>query len=162
MTKIPVFVQVHGRQGLIEVEVPETVTLGDLHEALKAAGIPIEDALIFVDESEEPETRPHHEHLPHMKHGCRIHVCHCKRIKTTVHFAHKTVEHEFAPGTRVRAVKALAVKKLEMDARDAAEHVLQLCGSTDRPASDTPLAQLVHHHRCEVCFDLVPDKRVEG
>ena len=105
---------------------------------------------------------PHHEHLGHVKGGSRIHVSRCKRIKTTVHFAHQTVEREFAPGIRVRAVKAWAVHELKMDPRDAAEHVLQLCGSTERPSTDTPLIQLVHGHGCEVCFDLVPDKRVEG
>lgn len=162
MSKIPVFIQVHGRKGLLEVEVPETVTLGDLHDVLKAAGIPVDDAMIFIDEAEEPESRPCHEHLGHVKHGSRIHVFRGRRIKTTVHFAHITIEHEFAPGARVRAVKAWAVQELKMDPRDAAEHVLQLCGSTERPSSDTPLIQLVHGHGSEVCFDLVPNKRVEG
>jgi hypothetical protein len=46
--------------------------------------------------------------------------------------------------------------------KDAAEHVLQLCNSTERPPSDTPLHQLVQGHACELCFDLVPEKRVEG
>lgn len=162
MPKIPVFIHVHGRPGIIEVEVPEMVTVGDLHEVLKASGIPTDDTMMFIDESEEPEIRPDHEHLKHVKHGSRIHICRCKRIKTTVHFAHRTLQHEFAPGTRVCAVKAWAVHKLEMDPRDAAEHILQLCGTADRPSSDTPLIQLVHGHGCEVCFDLVPDKRVEG
>jgi hypothetical protein len=49
-----------------------------------------------------------------------------------------------------------------MDPKDAAEHVLQLCNSTDRPPSDTPLHQLVHGPHCALCFDLVPEKRVEG
>jgi hypothetical protein len=40
--------------------------------------------------------------------------------------------------------------------------VLQICNSADRPPSDTPLHQLVHGHDCSLCFDLVPEKRVEG
>jgi hypothetical protein len=59
-------------------------------------------------------------------------------------------------------VKAWAAQTFKLSAKDAAEHVLQLCNSTDRPPSDTPLHQLVHGHGCELCFDLVPEKRVEG
>lgn len=40
--------------------------------------------------------------------------------------------HRFAPGARVRPVKAWGVKHLKLAERDAAEHVLQLCESTDR------------------------------
>ena len=42
------------------------------------------------------------------------------------------------------------------------EHVLQICNSKERPSSDTPLAALAHGCGCNVCFDLVPEKRVEG
>ena len=66
------------------------------------------------------------------------------------------------PGARVRAVKEWAVRKFKMDPKDAADHVLQVCKSTARPASDTPLHQLLHGHDCALCFDLVPEKRVEG
>jgi hypothetical protein len=59
-------------------------------------------------------------------------------------------------------VKEWAVHKFELNPKDAAEHVLQLCQSTDRPSTDTPLLQLVGDHACTLCFDLVPDKRVEG
>ena len=86
----------------------------------------------------------------------------CRRIKTTVHFLDKTAEHEFAPGARVRAVKEWAVQTFKQSPKDAAEHVLQLCHSTERPSSDTPLHQLVQGHACDLCFDLVPEKRVEG
>ena len=79
-----------------------------------------------------------------------------------MHVLDKTTEHEFAPGARVRAVKEWAVHTFKLSAKDAAEHVLQLCQSTERPSSDTPLHQLVKGHACDLCFDLVPEKRVEG
>jgi hypothetical protein len=61
----------------------------------------------------------------------------------------------------VRAVKVWSVKQFGLDHKDAAEHVLQRCGSTDRPPSDTPLHTLLEGD-CALCFDLVPEKRVEG
>lgn len=49
-----------------------------------------------------------------LKHGCRIHVSRCHRIKTTVHLLDKTAEHEFPPGARVGSVKEWAVTSLSV------------------------------------------------
>lgn len=177
MSNLIVFVQVHGRPGVLETALPPSSTAGDLHDALASAGITLDaEHCIFIDEAEEIIGADRHAPVPGLKHGCRIHVCRCRHIKTTVHYLEKTAEREFAPGARVRKVKEWAVHRFELNPKDAAEHVLQLCQSTDRPASDTPLHQLLaghgerpqhdrghaHHQHCELCFDLVPDKRVEG
>lgn len=158
-----IFIQEHGRPGITEVALKEAATIGDLHDVLVAAGLSVDgETFIFIDEAEEHIHSERHHPLPNIKQGCRIHVSRCKRIMATVHFLDKTEDHEFPPGARVRAVKAQAVQNLHMTPKDAAEHVLQLCGSTERPASDTPLHQLVEGHGCAICFDLVPEKRVEG
>jgi hypothetical protein len=158
-----IFIQVQGRPGILEAEISEAVTLGELHRALEAVGVKVDAAeFIFIDEAEEPLRGEHHHSVADLKHGSRVHISRCKRIKTTVHFLEKTAEHEFAPGARVRAVKAWAVHTFKMNSKDAAEHVLQMCKSTKRPAPDTPLHELVEGHECRLCFDLVPEKRVEG
>ena len=163
MSQLLVFIQAHGRAEILEAELPPTATLGDLHDALQVLGIVVDtETFIFIDEAEEHEQGERHKRLPHVKHGSRIHVGRCKRIATTVNFLDKSEEREFPPGARVRAVKEWAVHVFDMDPKDAAEHVLQLCNSTDRPPSDTPLHQLVHGDPCALCFDLVPEKRVEG
>ena len=163
MPKPTIFIQVHGRPGILEAELSEAVTLGELQEALKAAGVPLDaDTFIFVDESEQHEEGERGRRVERIKHGARVHVCRCRRIKTTVHFLNQTAEHEFAPGARVRRVKEWAAHTFHLSPKDAAEHVLQLCNSTKRPPSDTPLHELVEGHKCAVCFDLVPEKRVEG
>ncbi|MEW6449201.1 MAG: hypothetical protein AB1490_01020 [Pseudomonadota bacterium] len=163
MTPLALFVQIHGRPDLHELQLAEAATLGELHEALEKLGVKVdEETFVFIDEADEHEHGPHHQPLPRLKHGCRVHVSRCKRIETTVHYLDKTAMHAFAPGTRVRAVKAWAAQHFHIGPKDAAEHVLQLCKSTERPSSDTPLQQLVHGHDCAVCFDFVPEKRVEG
>ncbi len=163
MTNILVFIQAHGQAEIVEAELLADVTLGDLHDMLEILGIAVdENTFIFIDEVEELEEGERHRPLHHLKHGSRVHVTRCKRIATTVHFLDQTETREFAPGARVRAVKEWAVHVFDMDPKDAAEHVLQLCGSTERPPSDTPLHQLVKDHQCELCFNLVPEKRVEG
>jgi hypothetical protein len=163
MTTNVVFIQVQGTPGILEGKVGPAATLGELFAAIAAAGVTIDkDTFIFVDEAENHLHGEHHEPVHGVKHGCRIHVSRCKRIRATVNFLEKTETREFAPGARVRAVKAHAVEAFHMAPKDAAEHVLQLCGSTEHPASDTPLHTLTDHHTCAVCFDLVPEKRVEG
>jgi hypothetical protein len=163
MSKPIIFIQVHGRPEILEAELSEAATVGELYDALAAAGIEMNaETFIFIDEAEEHQTGERNHPIHGIRHGSRIHVCHCKRIKTTVHFLHNTAEREFAPGARVRAVKEWAVEKLKLNPKDAAEHVLQLCNSTKRPPSDTRLNELVQRHECAVCFDLVPEKRVEG
>ncbi len=163
MSKIVVFIQTHSRPGIFEVELAQAATLSELHDALAASSIAVDaETFIFIDEAEEHAQGQRHEPVRGLKQGCRIHVSRCKRIKATVNFLDKTETHDFPPGARVRAVKEWAVHKFHMAPKDAAEHVLQLCKSTDRPSSDTPLHQLVHDHSCAVCFDLVPEKRVEG
>jgi hypothetical protein len=163
MSKTILFVQTQGRPDVVEIELAEGASVGDLHAALAAAGIQVDaETSIFIDEAEEHLHGGHHEPLPKLKHGSRVHVCRCRRVSCTVNYLDKTAERLFPPGVRVRAVKAWAVHQFGLNPKDAAEHVLQICGSSDRPASDTPLQQLVQGHRCQVCFDLVPEKRVEG
>ena len=158
-----IFVQVHGSPKIVEAELSAAPTVGELHDALAGHGIEIvAETFVFIDDAEQPIQGQRHEPVHGLKHGARVHVTRCRRIKATVHFLEKTAEHEFPPGARVRAVKEWAVHTVNLSPKDAAEHVLQLCNSTARPPSDTPLHQLVHGHDCELCFDLVPEKRVEG
>jgi hypothetical protein len=163
MSKPIIFIHLHGRPEILEAELSEAATIGELNDALAAAGIDIDaETFVFVDESENHLAGERHHPIKGLKHGSRIHVCHCKRIRTTVHFLDKTGEREFAPGSRVRAVKEWAVLTFNLNPKDAAEHVLQLCNSTKRPPSDTRLSELLNLHECALCFDLVPEKRVEG
>ena len=163
MSTVTIFIQVQGRPGILESEIAEAATHGELQDALAALGIPAgPETFVFIDESEEHQQGERQHPVHGLKHGARIHVCRCRRIKATVHYLEKTAEHEFAPGRRVRAVKDWAVHTFKLNPKDAAEHVLQICNSTKRPPSDTPLHELVEGHGCSLCFDLVPEKRVEG
>jgi len=162
MSEVIVFIHAHGRAEILEAELSAAVTLGELHEALAERDSLDAEAFIFIDEAEDHEQGERHAPLHRVKHGSRIHVSRCRRIATTVNFLEMSKTHDFPPGTRVRAVKEWAVHSFEMKPKDAAEHVLQLCNSTERPPTDTPLNQLVRGHDCALCFDLVPEKRVEG
>src|SRR5579871_4975330 len=109
MSKTILFIQAQGRPGAVEIELAAGASVGDLHAALAAAGIPVDaGTTVFLDEAEEPLGGPH-EQLPDVKRGSRVHVCRCHRVCCTAHYLDKTAERAFPPGVRVRAVKAWAV-----------------------------------------------------
>ena len=160
---ITVFITVQNQDRLLEVDLPDDLSPESVHAALKEVGAEIgEDLILFHDDEDEPiETRGHNRPL-RIKQGAKLHLTRCRKIDVTINYLDKTERHTFAPGTRIRRVKAWAVKEFKLAERDAAEHVLQVCNSPDRPPTDTPLHKLVRHGDCDLCFDLVPDIRVEG
>ena len=163
MSKVTLFVQIQGDARVVEVAVEEKLPEVDLRKALLDAGVTIgSDQFVFIDESEEQISSEGTRPASGLKQGTRVHVAFCRRIKTRVNYLEKSIERDFAPGARVRSVKKWATHEFDLDKKDAAEHVLQICNSKERPSSDTPLAVLAHGCGCNVCFDLVPEKRVEG
>ncbi|MFZ1701036.1 MAG: hypothetical protein WBO10_04030 [Pyrinomonadaceae bacterium] len=163
MPKSNLFVQIQGDSRVIEVEVVENPTQMQLHAALAAAGLVIgADQFVFADESENEIASKSELTVPDIVKGTRIHVSRCRRIKTAVNYLDKTIDRNFAPGTRVRTVKRWALREFGLERKDAAEHILQICGSKEQPAGDTPLHALTRDKNCSVCFDLVPEIRVEG
>jgi hypothetical protein len=163
MSTVTVFYLGLGCGDLVEGVLNKTATVRDLHESLAKGGIELDkDTHIFLNDSEEPLSKNLCDVVRDLKDGIRIHVTRCRRVVTTVNFLEHSDEHRFSPGTRVRTVKEWAVRKFKIDPKDAAEHVLQLCNSTRRPPSDTALQELTDNHTCAVCFDFVPEKRVEG
>ena len=162
MSKTIIFIQAEGKPGITEVGITIPASVRDLHEVFKTHGIDFEGFEAFIDEAEAPV--PHDAKAPveGLKQGSRVHLTRCKKIKVTVHYMDRTIERAFAPGNRVRTVKQWAVREFKLNPTDAGEHVLQLCNSTTQPPTDTALAELVSDHSCDICFDLVPEKRVEG
>jgi hypothetical protein len=122
------------------------------------------ELLVFLEDEDEPLS--HDGALPHHHHDggpLRLHVHRCRRIAVSVSFNGQTTTHEFGPGKTVAAVKKwAAIKAFGMDPGDAAEHVLQLTGTADRPDADTHIGALASCPDCRLAFDLVPLKRVEG
>lgn len=162
MTKITIFLQVQDQPGMKEATLDAATSEG-LRKALVDLGIePDDEQAVFIDEADEPTRLKGHEDIGGLKNGARVHIVRCRKIRVTVNYLEKTADKTFAPGTRVRKVKAWAVKHFKLEEQDAAEHVLQLCNSTDRPKTDTPLHKLTDGKTCAVCFDLVPETRVEG
>lgn len=163
MSKINVFIQVQGTPGVTEAELPTGATHAELKACLSNIGVELDnDTYIFIDESAEPIGMQCEGQVEGLQQGGRLHVSRCRKVAVKVHYVESSAVEEFPPGVRLRKVKAWAVRHFKLDKQDAAEHVLQLCDSTKRPTSDTPLQELIDKATCLACFDLVPEKRVEG
>ena len=153
----------HGERGnLTEAMLPDKATGHDVDELLRGLSITVEDADVLLDEEDAPLDLKSKVPLKGLKNGCRIHVARCVRVRVTINFLERTAHETFAGGARVRRVKAWAVREFKLKEQDAIEHLLQLCNSADRPTTDTPLHELTQRGECAICFDLVPEKRVEG
>ena len=163
MSNIIVFVHCGADGGINEIELPENAHLADVHDAVVASGVNFDkESCLFVDEDDHAYSEGASARLEGLRHGSHLHLCRCRKISTTVNYLDQSTERKFSPGTRVRRVKAWAVEHFEIEATDAGEHILRVCNSTDEPATDTPLHELTEAPECRVCFDLVPEKRVEG
>lgn len=131
--------------------------------ARRAPGVHEGVFLIFLEEADEPvkpgkRIGPHDHGRPH-----RVHVHRCRKIEVHTSFNGETKTASFSPAVTVGAAKRKIAQKLfGMDPKDAAEHVLQLAGSAERPEPDTHLGTLTSNRTCSIAFDLVPLTRVEG
>jgi hypothetical protein len=93
----------------------------------------------------------------------RVHVSHCRHVEVAVRFNGETEKRRFTPSATVERVRRWAARRaFHLPPRDAAEHVLQLQGTTTRPDRDVHVGTLTHGHSCGIAFDLVPSQRVEG
>lgn len=93
----------------------------------------------------------------------RIHVSHCRHVEVSVRFNGEVEKRRFTPSATVERVKRWAARRaFHLSPRDAAEHVLQIKGTTTRPDRDVHVGTLTNGCTCAVAFDLVPHQRVEG
>jgi hypothetical protein len=93
----------------------------------------------------------------------RLHLSCCHHIDVSVRFNGETATRRFSPSATIARVHHWAARRaFGMTPRDAAEHVLEVQGSTKRPDRDIHIGTLAAKDSCGVAFDLVPRKRVEG
>jgi len=147
------------------IEVEETVDSAGLM-ALCIAELPSEsrEEEVFLFLEDATDELPAGAKLIELteEQGVHIHVHRCHHIKVTVRFGGRTIEREFRPGITVGTVKKWAVREFGMPPPDAAEHVLQIVGTSDQPDVATHIGTLAPYPKCAVAFDLVPSHRVQG
>lgn len=167
-----VFVHIAGTDAVQSILVARHSTLGD---GLRSAGIRIDDGVMVlaghhafrpepdvVDDEDDPLaldtpfgelTRGGHAHI--VVHSCR-------RIVVTINYQNRSIERRFSPARTIGDVRAWAIRRLGLGDEAANDKlVLEICDSDRRPRSDVRIGTLTSR-ACALCFDLVPEKIVEG
>jgi hypothetical protein len=164
MATIKLFLQFEGDRRIELVEIDDTAAVGEILAAAGRAGLPEDhrgDAVVFMHDCDTPLDPSATLGTVGIRDKQRVHVHRCRKIEVTLHFNERTDKLHYPPSATVERVKRDFVRKIHMSAVDATEHVLQICGTTDRPEPDIHIGSLVSGC-CTLCFDLVPIKRVEG
>lgn len=136
------------------------------------------DALVFIGECEQAREEPPEtedgadEHEPAeagrtlhdlgVGRHCHVHVHRCRLIAVQVNFQNKKKYRRFSPAATVGTVANWARRKFHLDPATAPEYVLQICGTTAQPRSDTHLGELTKAPDCSLCFDLVKEVTPQG
>lgn len=164
MAKVRLFLQLEGNRNVEILDVDENATAEEVIAAAGRAGLADDrraGARLFGHDMDAPLDAGTTLKAAGIRDKHRVHVHRCTKVEVTLHFNERTELLSFPPAVTVDKVKKEFVKDIGMSPVDASEHVLQLCGSTDRPDPDTHIGTLVCGC-CSLCFDLVPIKRVEG
>lgn len=90
-----------------------------------------------------------------------IHLHKCRLVAVDLHFGDATKHRRFTPSTTVGVVTRWARRKLRLDPAAAAEYVLQICKTNERPRPHQHLGELVEG-TCALCFDLVKEITPQG
>ncbi len=169
MRNIKIILQCEGAAQVLVGDVNGQLTVGEALTALGAKDVGQNGHWVFAEDLDESVDL--HTLVQVLASGksdegaavLRLHKGRCKRVKVNVTFNGVTKSRDFPPVTRVAHVHHWATHTaFEMSPRDAAEHVLELVGSDDRPDPDIQIGTLTSGTLCAVAFDLVPFKRVEG
>jgi len=157
------FCQGEGIDEIVHIELELDATFALLKVHLAEEHRISEDALIFIEDEDEPIDETVLIKDRTTAEGLKVHIHHCHHIKVTVMFNGKTVECHFAPSATVARVKRWAAEKeFGMSEDEAGEHILQIAGTHDRPTPGKHIGALTDDKVDSLSFDLVPNERVNG
>ena len=163
MKFIDLFYQGEGVGEISHIELEPDATFAVLRARLAEKHQVPTDALLFIEDEDEPIGDSAVVKDRATTKGLKIHIHRCRHVEVNVTFNGETVERRFPPSSTVARVKRWAAeKKFGMSEDEAGEHVLQITGTYDRPAPGTHIGALTEGKVCSLAFDLVPDERVNG
>lgn len=173
MAGFKIFVQSEGKREIRVVEVSPNATVRDLVEAAHAQGVALQNGGghggsnavdVYTEDSDKRLPTGATLEEAGLGNNSSVHLSRCTRVTVTVQYNGQDRSEKFGPGVPMHRVKEWAVGKkgFNLNPVDAAEHVLQLTGTSDRPDEDVHIGSLVVASGCKVEFDLVAKVRVEG
>lgn len=157
-----VFYQLEGSREIHSLEAKDDESIILIIERAVGGHLKVEEVAIFEEGCETQLTEELLKALLSSKKHPRFHFHRCRRVDASVTYNGRTLTHNVSPSTTLALVKDWADKAFHIDPVHAAEHVLQLHGTIDRPMGTTHIGSLTTGHVCAVMFDLVPNERIQG
>ncbi len=143
------------------IELDERTTPGELRAVcLSRISNPVEGEMYLFVQDDDDECGV--EKLTDVVDGLRVHLHRLKAIDVSVRYAGKVATRTFRPNATIGRVKQWAAQDFGISASDAAELMLQISGTNNRPDEDVHIGALVVAPLHAICFDLVPAPRVNG
>lgn len=159
---IHIFLQSEALADIEVVELPVSAGVKELRAACVSL-LPLEtdekEFFLYVEDEDDEE---HADKLKKIPEGLRVHLHRLKGIDVQVRYAGRDVRRTFRPSATIARIKNWATQELGVAPPDAAELMLQICGTDTRPDSDIHIGSLVHSPSRSIAFDLVPSPRVNG
>ena len=165
--QIELFIQGEGIPKITLLKVNPKDTVADLIKIAREHGLSTpegEEVCIFIEDTDTPLALEVKIDETGLSSRSRVHIHRCQRLEVTVNFNKDQLKGFFPPSVTVAWVKKWVVSEdgFGMSDVDAAEHLLQVCGSAVRPDEDAHIGTLTKGADQSICFDLVAKKRVEG
>lgn len=165
MEAIEIFLQGKDIPNIVLVKLVSDGVVRDIITTAGEHGLKItedEQPMVWIEDTEEPLGLDLTLAEAGVRSRSRVHVHTCRWVDVTVIYNGQSRGRRFSPSTRVERVATWAVQEFHLPEADAAEHVLQVTGTTDQPNEDVHIGSLVHSPSCSLSFDLIPKTRIQG
>lgn len=154
-----VFIQSEFLDDIAVVVVEHSISPAELREALlKHLPVVTETVNIYLEDNDDENAL---DLLKEIEDGLRVHLHRQKGLDVSVRYAGRDARRTFRPSATVSRVKKWAAHELGISPSDAAELMLQVAGTDNRPDADTHIGAIKYEGKV-LTFDLVPSPRVNG
>jgi hypothetical protein len=159
--KRQVFVQSEFLEDVAVIEVEHDAKPAKVREQLQAllpTNINAHAIHVYLEDQDDEDA---FEKLKEITEGLRVQLHRLKGIDVAVRYAGRNVQRTFRPSATVSRVKQWSAAELGIIPSDAAELMLQVTGTSNRPDPDTHIGSLARGEK-SLSLDLVPSPRVNG
>lgn len=162
MEHVTVFYQAEGLAAIEVIEVSPDTTVGALRELLVQKHGWTSEVVLFAEDVDDELDAVIILSDVAGDTGAKVHAHRCRNVGVQVTFNGVTRPYDYKPSATIARIKHRAAMDFGLSEEAAAEHVLQIKGTTDQPTPGTHVGALVRHPQCSIAFDLIPKMRVQG
>ncbi len=176
-TPVELFIHSEGKREPRVVVVDDDRSLGNVLDDLGLAG-GADEMHVFLGEATdlldaglgeddgESSHEPVERMLPAREAGRggfgHVHCHRCRRVVVTVQYRSRCQRRRVSPATTVETLLEWAKRIFGLSGCDAEALALRICGDDANLSGNEHVGELTRAPECSVCFDLVPEPKMQG